>query len=104
MQGAVAIDYIYGGIWGALGFERCCSTQRRRERRGKRRERIVRVGGGFILCLGAGRVRAPPGAVLAKARGGVLRWGGSAGVGRGCCRLDSGSAVSPGSPGSAREG
>src|ERR1035438_6301636 len=102
----VELKSIYQKGWGGgvgreyLGFERCCSTQRRRERRGKRRERILRVGGGFIVRCRAGRRRG----WVAGTRGGVLRWGGNAWVVRGYCRRETVPVGFPGLPGSVREG
>src|ERR1019366_2137389 len=96
MQGAVAIDYIYGGICGGGRIREIWFPAETQRRRGKRRERILRMGGGFILRPGAGRNRAPPGAVLALGRGRVRRWGGSAGVGRGGFRREMGPTGSTG--------
>src|ERR1019366_4990589 len=81
-------------------------TAETRRRRGQRREGILRDGrGGFIgsSWAGSGRrtgSRAHREAERAGGRGRVRRWGGSAGVVRGCFRRDSVSAGSPGSPGS----
>src|ERR1035437_4054174 len=78
-------------------------TAETRRRRGQRREGILRDGrGGFMgsSWAGSGRrtgSRAHREADRAGGRGRVRRWGGSAGVVRGCCRLGSGSAASRGS-------
>src|ERR1035437_3510782 len=79
------------------------SGESRRERRDKRREGILRDGrGGFMgsARAGSGRrtgSRAHREAERAGGRGRVRRWGGSAGVVRGCFRRDSGSPSSTGS-------
>src|ERR1019366_8912645 len=78
-------------------------TAETRRRRGQRREGILRDGRGGLMgssWAGSGRrtgSRAHREADRAGGRGRVRRWGGSAGVVRGCCRLGSGSAASTGS-------
>jgi hypothetical protein len=81
-------------VFGFIGGREMVFPAETQRRRGKRRERILRVGGGFIMRSRAGRSQG----WVAGTRGGVLRWGGSAWVGPGCFRRGS---VSPGSPGSA---
>src|ERR1035437_477485 len=62
------------GFWGRLGFEKCGSTQRRRERRDKRRENTqevgVRSGGVSDASGGATRRGTKKGSPLGRNRGG----------------------------------
>ena len=88
--GFAAVVFWFIGVREMLFNAEAQRTQR------KHRERILGVGGGFILGLQAGLGRGR----VARRRRGVLRWGGSVGVGRGGFRRDSASAGSGGSAGS----
>src|ERR1035437_5301059 len=103
MQVAFAIDNTYTDIWGARSDERRFRAKLAKDaKNGVKRVGLLASDEASMGCPGMGQgqatgLRAHPVARCAGGRGRVRRWGGSAGVARGCSRRGSGSAGSPGS-------